>query len=398
MTSAPDPDFRLCQVHLSPDDPSQTFARDHAAMLPCHVSVVHGERHRRGGGGARPLYLDDEPILSPRLPARMLRRARTELWAARGKNVDEAADALAYRIAFRRARCRAVLVEFGHVAVRTMDACRGQRLPLVVHFHGFDVHSRALLTRCGDRYRALFDQAAALIGVSQPMCEALRGLGAPSEKVHRIANGADPERFTGAAPDRSQPVFVTVGRFVEKKAPQLTIAAFACVRRRHPEARLRMIGDGDLLDACKDLARGLGLSDAVTFLGSQPPEVVAEELRAARAFLQHSIVAADGDSEGMPVAVLEASMTALPVVSTRHAGIPEIVVDGETGFLVDEHDVAAMAERMGRLVEDPRLAAALGRAGRRRAEREFTLEQTVDRLWAVIRSAAAPVVSGRGAV
>jgi glycosyltransferase involved in cell wall biosynthesis len=384
--------FRLCQVHLSPDDPSQTFARGHAARLPCQVSVVHGGQGKRGGAGARPLYLDDRPILSTRLPARVSRRFRSELWAARGTNVDEALDSEAYRTAFRRARCQAVLVEFGHVAVRAMGPCARLRLPLIVHFHGFDAHSRVLLDRYGDRYPALLEQAAAVVVVSYPMHEALIDLGAPAEKVHRIPYGIDPNRFGGAAPERSDPVFVAVGRFVEKKAPQLTIAAFASVWRERPEARLRMIGDGDLFAACKDLARGLGVAEAVDFLGPQPSDVVAHEMRLARAFVQHSLVAADGDSEGMPVAILEASMTALPVVSTRHAGIPEVVVEGETGFLGDEHDVAAMAGHMRRLVDDAGLAAALGRAGRRRAERHFTEDLMIDRLWHVIEAAS---VSGR---
>jgi Glycosyl transferases group 1 len=115
----------------------------------------------------------------------------------------------------------------------------------------------------------------------------------------------------------------------------------------------------------------------VTFLGEQPHDVVAAELRGARAFVQHSITAVDGDSEGLPNSVLEASATGIPVVSTRHAGIPEIVVDGTTGYLVDEHDVPAMVTQMERLLGDPALAATLGRAGRRaRGRRGAPLAQS----------------------
>jgi glycosyltransferase involved in cell wall biosynthesis len=111
-------------------------------------------------------------------------------------------------------------------------------------------------------------------------------------------------------------------------------------------------------------------------------------MRAARAFVQHSIVASDGNSEGMPVSILEASATGLPIVATRHAGIPEAVVDGETGLLVDERDVDGMAAHMGRLASDPAFAAALGSAGRGFVEKHFSLEVSLARLWEVIYATA----------
>jgi colanic acid/amylovoran biosynthesis glycosyltransferase len=365
--------------------------------MPCDVVVVHGGWGLPGGRGARPLYLDDRPIRSTRLPARVGDRGREIVLRRRGRNVIEELNSAAYLRAFRRARCDAVLVEFGHVAVRAMDACAALDLPLIAHFHGFDVHSRPLLERYGDRYPALFDQAAALVAVSHPMGDALQVLGAPPEKVHRVPYGVDVDRFAGAAPDRAPPTFLAVGRFVEKKAPQLTIAAFAALRQRHPEAMLRMVGEGELRPACQDLAQGLGLGDSVVFLGAQGHDVVATEMRQARAFVQHSLVTRDGDSEGMPVAILEASATGLPVVSTRHAGIPEVVVDGVTGLLVGERDVAGMTREMEHLVVDPGLAADLGRAGRRRIEQHFTIDESIERLWDIIRTAPAPSSGGPSA-
>jgi glycosyltransferase involved in cell wall biosynthesis len=319
----------------------------------------------------------------------MLRHARSQIWVLQGRNVDRVLDAEAYRTAFRRARCDAVLVEFGNVAVDAMDACAELGLPLIVHFHGFDAHSQGVLQGAGARYPALFEQAAALIVVSKPMGTALEALGAPDSKIRYLPYGVDVEQFSGAAPDRAAPVFLAVGRFIEKKAPQLTIAAFAAVHRRRPGARLRMIGSGDLLDACRDLAVGLAVGDSVTFLDAQPHEVVAEEMTSARAFVQHSVVAADGDSEGMPVAVLEASAAGLPVVSTRHAGIPEVVLDGETGYLVEERDVEGMARRMEQLADEGALAARLGAAGRARVAEHFTMDAAIAGLWKIIRDATA---------
>src|SRR5262249_50305874 len=153
-------------------------------------------------------------------------------------------------------------------------------------------------------YRTLFQQARAIVAVSTPMREKLIALGARPEIVHCNPCGVDCRLFRSGAPAAAPPTFLAVGRFVDKKAPQLTLLAFAHVHRQRDDARLRMIGNGPLLDACRDLARGLGVESAVTFLGAQPHGVIQEEMRRARAFVQHSVEAPSGDSEGTPTAIL----------------------------------------------------------------------------------------------
>ena len=103
-------------------------------------------------------------------------------------------------------------------------------------------------------------------------------------------------------------------------------------------------------------------------------------MREVRGFVQHSLVASDGDCEGSPVAVMEAQLSGLPVVATRHAGIPDVVLDGESGYLVDEGDVAAMAAAIAKLIEDPALAARLGDCGRRRVQEGFTIDHHLNEL------------------
>ncbi|MEA3377274.1 MAG: glycosyltransferase, partial [Chloroflexota bacterium] len=117
---------------------------------------------------------------------------------------------------------------------------------------------------------------------------------------------------------------------------------------------------------------------------------LANAMRAARGFVQHSVQAFSGDSEGTPVAVLEAGASGLPVVATRHAGIPDVVVEGETGFLVDEGDVHAMAEGMVRLASMPDLAGRMGAAARKRIEEHFSMEKSIANLWRIITSAMEP--------
>jgi glycosyltransferase involved in cell wall biosynthesis len=128
----------------------------------------------------------------------------------------------------------------------------------------------------------------------------------------------------------------------------------------------------------------LGVGDRVEFLGPQPLDVVRSELRQARLFVQHSVVAANGDSEGSPVSIAEAAATALPVVATRHAGIPELVLDGLTGLLVSERDAEAMGEAMARLLADGTLAGEMGRAARQHAVAEFDMPMRVGRLREIV--------------
>jgi glycosyltransferase involved in cell wall biosynthesis len=148
-----------------------------------------------------------------------------------------------------------------------------------------------------------------------------------------------------------------------------------------------MIGQGMLRGACMDLAMALNIEDGVTFLGALPPTVVRQEMRQARCFVQHSVTAAsNGDSEGTPVGILEAGASGLPAVSTRHAGIPDVVIEGETGLLVEEHDVGAMASGMLRIAQDAEFAGQLGRSAGDRIRTQFSMEQSISNLWSIIES------------
>jgi len=112
-------------------------------------------------------------------------------------------------------------------------------------------------------------------------------------------------------------------------------------------------------------------------------------MQKARCFVQHSVVASSGDSEGTPVGILEAGASGLPVVSTRHGGIPDVVIEGETGFLVAENDVDGMAQRMVQMATSPDLAGMLGHRARKHIQDSFSSERSLGRLWSIIESAIA---------
>lgn len=360
----------LCVVTPYRPALTETFIRSHIDNLPARVVTVHGWRPS----------IDEKPVLSrPQL-------ALYKLWRTISRSGLERETTTAYLKVFQQYRVDAVLAEYGETGVLVMEACRTAQIPLIVHFHGYDASVRSVLEAHSKTYPAMLSEAAAVIAVSRAMQRKLLSLGAPAEKVHYNPYGIDCYRFKGSDAANSQPVFLSVGRFVDKKAPQLTLRAFAEVYRAYPEARLRMIGDGPLLEECENLAHQFGIGEAITFLGAQPHTVVQAEMRAARCFVQHSIEAPSGDCEGTPVGILEAGASGLPVISTRHAGIPDVVLDEETGLLVDERDVKGMAERMLRLARDPEFAATLGRAARQRIETHFTMDQSLTKLWNVIAS------------
>lgn len=292
----------------------------------------------------------------------------------------------------RRHRIDVVLANYGSAATRILPVCRALSVPLVAHFHGVDAHRHDVVRRLGDAYRTLGRDAAAIVAVSTKMKRALLDVGIPEAKIRLVRYGVDHGRFAPRSGWPRQPIFFGVGRLVDKKAPYLTLAAFAEVHRRHPEAKLVLAGDGALLEVTANLARALGVEGAVSLVGVLEPEEVSEWMQKALAFVQHSITPlrgpSAGDSEGTPVAVLESMMSGLPVVSTRHAGIEEVVDDGRTGLLVDERDTHGMARAMTRLVEERGLAERMSEAARERALAHYTAERYIGDLRGILEAAA----------
>src|SRR6185369_16160672 len=162
---------------------------------------------------------------------------------------------------------------------------------------------------------------------------------------------------------RREFVFVSVGRLVQKKGQEYAIRAIAQCRQMDPEIKISLIiiGDGPLLEKLHDMIRKLKLEGIVQLHGSLPREKVNEKLLAADAFVLPSVTADDGDMEASPVSISEAMAVGLPVVATRHGGIPEIVDDEVTGLLVAERDVSALAQAMYRIARDHNLARRMGR-------------------------------------
>lgn len=286
----------------------------------------------------------------------------------------------------KREKVDCVLAEYGTTAAETLNVVKKLQLPLIVHFHGHDTSDQNLLKFYRQKYLSVFEYAHTVIAVSKKMHDKLMGLGCPSEKILLATYGPNPVFFSNQ-PQYVNQQFIYAGRFVQMKGPHLVILAFKKVAARFPGANLIMIGDGPQLCFCKDLVATLELSDRIHFKGLQKPDTVKNDFENSVALVQHSIMAENGDCEGTPVVILEAQAAALPVVSTYHAGIPDVVIPGETGFLVEEHDVQGMADYMCRLLEQPAMAKELGVNARKRIKDFFTLERHLEAITSTINEA-----------
>src|SRR5436189_471188 len=198
-------------------------------------------------------------------------------------------------------------------------------------------------------------------------------------KIHRVYNGIDVERFPAPALATMThvPRIVSVGRLVEFKGFEHVIDACAELARRGFDFSCDIIGDGPLRDRLRLKVDSLNLSSRVNLLGSLSQGAVLEKLQTADLFTLASVTDSQGASDVFPTVIVEAMASARPVVSTRLAGIPELMIDGETGLLVSPADTTALTEALQKLLCDRELRVRYGCAGRARIERHFRIEHTV---------------------
>jgi colanic acid/amylovoran biosynthesis glycosyltransferase len=358
--------------------PSETFIRAHVATIMPGRTVLICNDGREAETLGCPVLSNIDSNPAPRHPGeRLLNRLRSR-WR---RYVDPALSGQHEKRvhSFLQTHSpQALLAEFGPVGCTLYRACARANVPLFVHFHGYDATMLARISAWRRHYRRLFESAAGIIAPSQFLADCLARLGCPESKLHISSYGINEKlmRESSREPGR----FLAVGRLVEKKAPHLSIRAFAQVASMDSSAHLDMVGKGPLRDTCESEIKQHNLDGRVTLHGALPHDVVQDMFARCSVFVQHSIEAQSGDCEGLPVAILEAMASAVPVVTTRHSGIPESVTDGKTGFLVSEHDVTGMAEMMLVLLRDPKRAAQMGRAGRADVESRFTHAHAAKRL------------------
>lgn len=186
--------------------------------------------------------------------------------------------------------------------------------------------------------------------------------------------------------DNGEVRLLSVGRLVEKKGLKYAIMGVAKILRQFPNIRYEIAGNGRLRSSLERLIAELGAANHIRLLGWKDREEVLQLLRQAHIFLAPCITSDDGDQEMGPVVILEAMASGLPVVSTRHTGIPEFVRDGESGFLVGERDPEGIADKLSYLLKNPDTAHEMGERGRKHIEDHHDLDKQTDRLLEIYRS------------
>jgi len=287
---------------------------------------------------------------------------------------------------FKKKKVNMVLAEYGLTGYSVLSACESLKIPLIVHFHGFDAFETKTIQDYKNKYHGLFNYASSIIAVSKPMVEQLLSLGAKKDKIFYNPYGIDTDLFKKVSPQNNPPNFLAVGRFTPKKGQKYTIEAFNTVHKKYPDAKLYFAGDGEDLEECKKLVNNFNLNKSIIFLGKQTQKQIIELISKSRGFLQHSIRPSSGDMEGTPLSILEASASGLPIVSTFHSGIPEAVLHTETGYLVEEKDVNNMAEHIMKLINSPELCEKLGETGREHILANYNINDRIDKLSRLLQS------------
>ena len=202
--------------------------------------------------------------------------------------------------------------------------------------------------------------------------------------IHRIYNGLDLAPFVTAASPAAPPLIVAVGRLIAKKGFADLVRACRLLMERGKSFRCAIIGEGPLEQELGEQINQLGLQNCVELPGAKPQHEIREYLVAASVFVLPSVVDPDGGMDNLPTVIMEAMAAGLPVVSTATGGIPEMVVQNETGFLVPPGDAVALAGAIERLFDDLGLARCLGERGFQRAKQLFSIEKNVRELLATI--------------
>jgi len=253
---------------------------------------------------------------------------------------------------------------------------------LVTSFHGYDL---TLFVRQNGPgvYQTLFSQGNMFLPVNNRFKDELIRLGCEEDKIRVHRMGIDPQKFGYIVrrPKADGALRVlSVGRMVEKKGFKFAVEAFGRIVDQYPDATYDIVGDGPERNQLQKAVADFNLAGRIRLLGWKTRKEVIDLMKAADIFLAPSVTAGDGDSEGIPVVLMEAMAMGLPVISTMHGGIAELVENRRSGFLVPERDVHALAATIDEVIRHPDEIVGITREARRRIEEEFDCRQQNRRL------------------
>ncbi|MFK5921190.1 MAG: glycosyltransferase [Verrucomicrobiota bacterium] len=281
-------------------------------------------------------------------------------------------------------------VYFGHIGMHLLPLLESKTrpCPVIVSFHGADAGVDMDKAAYRLAMQRVFASADRILARSQSLAQALLELGCPDEKIRLSRTGIPLQQWPlvkRMVPEDGQWRLVQACRLIEKKGLDVTLKVLAKLRESFPQARLTLIGEGPLRAEVEGWAEELGLSGAIELTGFIGEQRLRQEFAKAHIFIHPSRTGKDGNQEGVPNAMLEAMATGLSVAATQHGGIPEAVIEGESGLLVEEGDWEKLAEKLVVLLKDESRWEAMGKAAREGVENKFSRQQQITDLEEIYR-------------
>jgi glycosyltransferase involved in cell wall biosynthesis len=278
-----------------------------------------------------------------------------------------------------------ILCEFGCIGADIAMALDGCGIPIFTYYRGYDATMRLRSKRQRKLIRLAFDKMDGVFFVSDYLRQNLALYGLKHANSHVFPSGVNTDKFTPAPKKKAK--FVAVGRLIEKKRPDLTLEAFCTEAKDFPHASLDILGGGPMLETCREIVQRTGMEGQVTLHGEQGHEIVLSYLRESEFFLQHSVTSPGGDAEGAPTSIQEALACGCTVIATRHAGIPDLIEEGRTGFLVDEMDLDGYRRLIRAALSDEIDAPTVSQAARAFAMENLDNRRLIKRVEAVLERA-----------
>lgn len=292
--------------------------------------------------------------------------------------------------AFKKHQINLMHVHFGTYAIFFAPILKRLNIPMVITFHGHDITSS--LERWpayAKSFQSLIEQTKFAIVISEEMKERLLQLGCPESKIKVSYLGVPLDTFQYIErPKKEKTVFMHAGRIAAKKGVPDLVRSFAKAFANNEHAELIIVGEGEEMPQVKAAIAEFNLGDRVKLLGRQSDEELLAWRSYADVFVLNCRTDEHGTKEGLPIATLEAAACGLPAISTYHAGIPESIIDGVTGFLVNEFDNEAFAEAMIKMT-DYNKRSEMSKASRKFMEDKFDLDKCNEVLFNIYKEAVA---------
>jgi colanic acid/amylovoran biosynthesis glycosyltransferase len=363
--------INIAHVSQHSREQSSSFIQVHLNGLKGNVVHFHG--------GYLPHLRENENLVSLDIKEKIILRFKKKIngfTAAEWQLIKQ----------FRKDQIGLIFGEYGPTGAALYKIAQFLAIPMIVHFHGFDAHHLPTLDKYRKKYDGFLLNQPNIIVVSKEMSSVIQTWGVEESNILYSPCGCQP-KFVEAEITDDRNGFLTVGNFISKKGPAYTIKAYAAAVHAGVTTPMSMIGDGPLLEECKALVKELNVEKQVQFLGRLLPDETFEIMKKSKIFLQHSLTLEDGNKEGTPVAILEAQALGLPVISTKHAGIKDVVIQNETGILVEEGDIDSMSAAIIELANDDDKRKTMGLAAREWVKDHWTSQHHMDKIneWIYLR-------------